>query len=177
MQALLRHAETSTTLLLPSPAVRFVAEEIGWLAEEAIAAFRRTEAQSDGGRTIRGLHRVDPFARLARHQRIVGTVQRALGHDVTIADSLLVLAGSLPSNPVHGVRAVVDLGSSPLLRAIGASGTSGLLTFQTGAADRGDYGLGRLLFMIDYAAADDATTAIAPERDDCLWPTPFACAG
>lgn len=177
MQALRRDTDRSAMAAPPAAAVRFVAEEIGWLAEEAIAAARRAAPEDGGSRAIRGLHRVDPFARLARHPRLVGPAQDHFAHDIAIADSVLLLAGSLPPGPVFGLRAIVDLGASPLVRAVGAPDPTGLVTFQAGAADCGDVGLGRLLFVVDYVAATPTAPSIEAGRDDGLWPTPFTCAG
>lgn len=175
MQAL--RCDRETVAAPPAAAVRFVTEEIGWLAEEAIAAARRTSSADDGGRAIHGLHRSDPFARLARHPRLVGPAQDRLGADIAIAGSVLLLAGALPPGPVFGLRAIVDLGASPVLRALGAPNTTGLVTFQAGNADCSDGGLGRLLFAVDYVPAAPGIAPLEPARDDCLWPTPFACAG
>src|SRR5690349_14162292 len=110
----------AAAIVLPESALLFSPEEIGWLREEAIGAARAG--------TLAGLHRSDPFARLARHPRIVARVRAALGEDIAIAASQLALRGQLPP-PAAGLRAVVDLGPSPQLRALDDSDTSGVVSF------------------------------------------------
>ncbi len=90
---------------------------------------------------------------------------------------MLLLAGSPMPGPVHGLRAIVDLGASPVLRAVDAPNTTGFVTFQTAEANCSSGHLGRVLFVIGYVAAASGAVPIKTERDDGLWPTPFACAG
>jgi hypothetical protein len=146
----------------------FAAEEIGWLREEAIGAAR-------AGRGLAGLHRSDPFARLARHPRIVARVRAALGDDIAIAQSVLALRGQLPPGPGPGVRVAIDLGPSPQLRALDGADSSGVVAFHADAAD--ETGFGRLLFVVDYIPRPDGRSPLAVERDDALWPTPYCTAG
>src|SRR5437016_4555699 len=72
----------AAAIVLPERAQLFSPEEIGWLREEAISAAR-------AGRALAGLHRSDPFGRLARHPRIAARVRAALGEDIAIAASAL----------------------------------------------------------------------------------------
>ena len=92
----------AAAIVSPLRAQLFSPEEIGWLREEAIGAAR-------AGRALAGLHRSDPFGRLARHPRIVVRVRAALGEDIAVAASALAPRGQLPP-PAAGARVVVDLG-------------------------------------------------------------------
>src|SRR5215831_4117506 len=88
----------AAAIVLPEKAQLFSPEEIGWLREEAIGAAR-------AGSALSGLHRSDPFARLARHPRILGRVRAVLGEDIAIAASQLAPRGQLAA-PAAGLRAV-----------------------------------------------------------------------
>jgi len=158
-------------LVRPLRALLFSPDEIGWLREEAIGALR-------AGRAAGGLHRSDPFGRLARHPRIVARVRDALGDDVAIAASGLALRGQLPPvDAAHagGLRVVVDLGPSPQLRRLDGDDTSGMVAFHARGDD--ETGFGRLLFAIDYIRRPAGRSPLAVERDDALWPTPYSTAG
>jgi hypothetical protein len=158
---------SSRASVLPERAQLFSPEEIGWLREEAIGATR-------SGLALAGLHRNDPFARLARHPRILSRVRAALGEDIAIAASQLAPRGQLPP-PAAGLRAVVDLGPSPQLRALDDADTSGVVAFQADGSEAA--GFGRLLFVIDYIPRPAGRTPLIAERDDALWPTPYSTAG
>jgi hypothetical protein len=162
----------AAAIVSPSRAQLFSPEEIGWLREEAIGAAR-------AGRAPAGLHRSDPFGRLARHPRIVARVRAALGEDIAIAASELAPRGQLPP-PAAGVRGpvlrvVVDLGASPQLRALDDADTSGEVAFHAAGSDSA--GFGRLLFVIDYIPRPAGRSPLVVERDDALWPTPYSTAG
>jgi hypothetical protein len=145
----------------------FSAEEIGWLREEAIGAVRAGHAS--------GVHRSDPFSRLARHPRLVERVRATLGDDIAIAASHLALRGQLPPPPTAGMRVVVDLGPSPQLRSVDGADSSGVVAFHANGSD--EAGFGRLLFAIDYIPRPAGRSPLVAERDDALWPTPYSTAG
>ena len=162
----------------------FAFPEIGWLAQEGRAVLARLSGRpKPGGATTPENALIDidvheeAFRRLVAHPRLLAVVRGRIGAAPRVRSTRLVAgSGARDSHrPSRGLVAAVALTAGAL-----RSGAEGL-ELDPGAValiearsplaiEGGDW------FLITYDALGERPVA-AVYGDDCLWPSPIACAG
>ena len=123
------------------------------------------------------VHVIEPaFRKLASHPRILYRVEGLAGGPVGIDETRLTSRTGETS--FH-----FDRGRVAALMCLARSAPSpwqlGTVILRSDERANAAFQIppGITLLIVRYALASRALTAISPERDDCLWPTPFFAAG